>query len=71
VSEAAASRNRKAAWPIRAANHIYFAREENVRRKVTDAAGAPRTPSRNLIANQKTKIVSSALYISAVHLLEE
>jgi len=56
-------RSRKSARPIRAANYIYFAREENVRRKVTDEADSPRDPSRNLIADQKTKIVSSALYI--------
>jgi hypothetical protein len=63
VSEAAASRRRKAARPIRAANSIYSAREENVRRKVTDVTDPPLTPSRNLIANQKTKIVSSELDI--------
>jgi hypothetical protein len=47
----------------RAANHIYFAREENVRRKAADAAIALHISSRNLIPNQKTKIVSSALDI--------
>jgi len=63
VSEAAASRNRKSVRPIRAANHIYFAREENVLRKVTDADDSPHISSRNSTANQKTKIVSSALDI--------
>jgi hypothetical protein len=57
--------------PIRAANRNYFACEENVRRKAADATGAPRISSRHLIANQKTKKVSSALYICSKRELRE
>jgi hypothetical protein len=66
VSEAAASRNRKSVQPIRAAKNIYSAGEENVRRKAADATCSLCISGENVIANQKTEIIYSALDISSI-----